>query len=65
MNPSRAPRCTTGRRCIELTPLNSNCDGVAKLSRRGLSGRKIAAELNIPAGSVFSVLKKARDGSLK
>src|SRR5207244_11691149 len=30
---------------------------VAKLSRRGLSGRKIAARLNIPPGSVFAVLK--------
>src|SRR5262249_38368625 len=34
---------------------------VAKLSRRGLSGRKIAAKLNIPAGSVFAVLKQGRD----
>jgi DNA invertase Pin-like site-specific DNA recombinase len=33
---------------------------VAKLSRRGMSGRKIAAELNIPVGSVFAVLRTAR-----
>ena len=33
---------------------------VAKLSRRGLSGRKIAAKLNIPAGSVFAVLKSVK-----
>jgi DNA invertase Pin-like site-specific DNA recombinase len=45
--------------------LDRHIRAVAKLSRRGLSGRKIAAELNIPAGSVFSVLKKARNGSLK
>ncbi len=33
---------------------------VAKLSRRGLSGRKIAAKLKIPAGSVFAVLEKVK-----
>jgi hypothetical protein len=38
---------------------------VGKLSRRGLSGRKIAAELNIPAGSMFALLKKARNGSVR
>src|SRR6266436_8819513 len=32
----------------------------AKLSRQGLSGRKIAAKLKIPAGSVFAVLKKVK-----
>jgi putative DNA-invertase from lambdoid prophage Rac len=32
---------------------------VARLSRRGMSGRKIAAKLNIPVGSVFAVLKQA------
>jgi DNA invertase Pin-like site-specific DNA recombinase len=32
---------------------------VRKLSRRGLSGRKIAARLKIPAGSVFAVMKRA------
>jgi len=40
--------------------LDRHLDSVAKLSRKGLSGRKIAAELNIPAGSVFAVLKRAR-----
>jgi DNA-binding NarL/FixJ family response regulator len=35
-------------------------NAVAKLSRRGLSGRKIAAKLNIPEGSVFAVLKRAK-----
>jgi len=33
---------------------------VAKLSRRGLSGRKIAAKLNIPPGSVFAILKSVK-----
>jgi DNA invertase Pin-like site-specific DNA recombinase len=31
-----------------------------KLSRRGLSGRTIAAKLNIPLGSVFAVLKNVK-----
>lgn len=30
---------------------------VAKLMKRGLSGRRIAAQLNIPAGSIFSVMR--------
>jgi hypothetical protein len=34
---------------------------VAKLRKKGMSGRKIAAKLNIAPGSVFSVLKKAKD----
>ena len=37
--------------------LHRYASAVAKLSRRGLSGRKIAAKLNIPPGSVFAVLK--------
>src|SRR5205823_3495067 len=40
--------------------LDRHVSAVAKLSRRGLSGRKIAARLNIPEGSVFAVLKRAR-----
>ena len=40
--------------------LDRHIDAVAKLNRKGLSGRKIAAKLNIPAGSVFAVLKKAK-----
>jgi DNA invertase Pin-like site-specific DNA recombinase len=32
-------------------------DAVHKLSRRGLSGRKIAAQLKIPAGSVFALMR--------
>jgi len=41
--------------------LDRHLGSVAKLSRKGLSGRKIAAELHIPAGSVFAVLKKVRN----
>ena len=43
--------------------LDRHIDAVAKLSRKGLSGRRIAAELKTPAGSVFAVLKQARNGS--
>jgi hypothetical protein len=32
------------------------------LDRPGMSGRKIAAKLNVPVGSVFAVLKKATNG---
>jgi DNA invertase Pin-like site-specific DNA recombinase len=42
--------------------LDQHVGAVAKLRRKGLSGRKIAARLNIPVGSVFAVLKKARNG---
>src|SRR6266849_735171 len=40
--------------------LDRHVSAAAKLSRRGLSGRKIAAKLNIPAGSVFAVLKNVK-----
>ena len=42
--------------------LDRHVTAVARLSRRGMSGRKIAAQLSIPVGSVFAVLKKARTG---
>jgi DNA invertase Pin-like site-specific DNA recombinase len=42
--------------------LDRHVNAVAKLSRRGLSGRKIAAKLKIPNGSVFAVLKLAKKG---
>jgi DNA invertase Pin-like site-specific DNA recombinase len=45
--------------------LDRHVSAVAKLSRKGLSGRKIAAKLNIPAGSVFSVLKLAKGNGSK
>jgi putative DNA-invertase from lambdoid prophage Rac len=35
---------------------------VTTLRRKGMSGRKIARKLNIPAGSVFAVLKRRRNG---
>jgi DNA invertase Pin-like site-specific DNA recombinase len=40
--------------------LDRHVSAVAKLSRRGLSGRKIAAKLNIPPGSVFAILKSVK-----
>jgi DNA invertase Pin-like site-specific DNA recombinase len=40
--------------------LDRHVGAVAKLSRRGLSGRKIAARLNIPEGSVFEVIRRAK-----
>jgi DNA invertase Pin-like site-specific DNA recombinase len=43
--------------------LDGHIPAVAKLSRRGLSGRKIAAKLNIPPGSVFAVLKSVNGES--
>ena len=45
--------------------LDQHVSAVAKLSRKGLSGRKIAAKLNIPVGSVFSVLKLAKANGSK
>src|SRR5262249_35052722 len=44
--------------------LDQYVNAVAKLRQKGLSGRRIAERLNIPAGSVFVVLKKARNGSI-
>lgn len=41
--------------------LDQHVSAVAKLSKRGMSGRKIAAKLNIAPGSVFAVLKRARN----
>ncbi len=40
--------------------LHRHTSAVAKLSRGGLSGRKIAAKLNIPPGSVFAVLRSVK-----
>ena len=40
--------------------LDQHVAAVTKLRRKGLSGRKIAAKLNIPAGSIFVLLKKGR-----
>jgi putative DNA-invertase from lambdoid prophage Rac len=37
--------------------LDSRRADVAKLMKRGLSGRKIANKLKIPAGSVFAVMR--------
>lgn len=40
--------------------LDRHISSVAKLPRRGLSARKIAAKLKIPKGSVFAILKRAK-----
>src|SRR4030095_8808460 len=40
--------------------LDQHISAVAKLSRRGLSGRRIAAELKIPAGSVSAIVKNVK-----
>jgi DNA invertase Pin-like site-specific DNA recombinase len=53
---ARARGATLGR----PRTLDRHLDAVAKLSRRGLSGRKIAEKLSIPVGSVFSVIKSIR-----
>jgi DNA invertase Pin-like site-specific DNA recombinase len=45
--------------------LDRHVSAVAKLSRDGLSGRKIAAKLNIPEGSVFAVLKRAKSNGIR
>jgi DNA invertase Pin-like site-specific DNA recombinase len=42
--------------------LDRHITAVAKLNRKGLSGRKIAAKLSIPEGSVFAVMKRAKIG---
>lgn len=45
--------------------LDRHISSVVKLRRRGFSGRKIAAKLNIPEGSVFAVLKRAKSNDPK
>jgi DNA invertase Pin-like site-specific DNA recombinase len=40
--------------------LDRHVSAAATLSRKGLSGRKIAAKLNIPEGSIFAVLGRAK-----
>jgi DNA invertase Pin-like site-specific DNA recombinase len=39
--------------------LDKHRDAVRTLMKRGLSGRRIAAELKIPVGSIFSVMRSA------
>jgi DNA invertase Pin-like site-specific DNA recombinase len=41
--------------------LNRHISAVAKLRRRGLSERKIAAELKIPAGSVSAIVRTVKE----
>jgi len=40
--------------------LDRHMHAVAKLSQKGISGRKIAARLSIPEGSVFAVLSRMK-----
>jgi DNA invertase Pin-like site-specific DNA recombinase len=40
--------------------LHKHRTAVARLMDRGMSGRKIAAQLNIPIGSVFAVMREAK-----
>ena len=40
--------------------LDQHVAAVTKLNRKRLSGRKIAAKLNIPEGSIFALLKRVR-----
>jgi len=40
--------------------LDKHRDAVKKLMKRGISGRRIAAKLNIPIGSIFSVMRSAQ-----
>jgi DNA invertase Pin-like site-specific DNA recombinase len=40
--------------------LHEHRDAVKKLMKRGMSGRRIAAKLNIPVGSIFSVMRSVQ-----
>jgi DNA invertase Pin-like site-specific DNA recombinase len=40
--------------------LDQHLGAVTKLREKGLSGRKIAAKLKIPEGSVFAVMRKGQ-----
>jgi protein-disulfide isomerase-like protein with CxxC motif len=40
-------------------------NSVAKLSQKGLSGRRIAAELDILAGPVFAILRRTTSDSIQ
>ena len=42
--------------------LDRHLAAVAKLRRKGLSERKIAAELKIPAGSVSAIVRNVKNG---
>ena len=54
-----------GVRLARRRILDRHVKSVAKLSQKGLSGRRIAAELDIPAGSVFAILKRTRNDSIR
>jgi DNA invertase Pin-like site-specific DNA recombinase len=43
--------------------LDKHHDAVKKLMKRGRSGRRIAAKLHIPVGSIFSVMRSVQRGA--
>lgn len=43
--------------------LHKHRDAVKKLMKRGISGRRIAAKLKIPVGSIFSVMRSAQSSA--
>jgi hypothetical protein len=45
--------------------LDRHLNSVAKLSQKGLSGRRIAAELDILAGPVFAILRRTTSDSIR
>ena len=45
--------------------LDKHRDAVARLSKKGLSGRKIAEQLQLPAGSVFALIRASKQASLR
>jgi len=54
----RSPSARAGRTRQKFFHLHRNA--VAKLMQRGLSGREIATALSIPVGSVFAVMRAAK-----
>jgi DNA invertase Pin-like site-specific DNA recombinase len=52
-----------GARLGRPPTLHKRRDDVARLMARGLSGRKIAAKLRIPPGSIFSVMRATKNNA--
>jgi DNA invertase Pin-like site-specific DNA recombinase len=44
--------------------LHKHRDAVKKLMKRGISGRRIAAKLKIPVGSIFSVMRSVQSNAV-
>jgi DNA invertase Pin-like site-specific DNA recombinase len=49
-----------GARLGRPRTLHEHCGAVKKLMKRGMSGRRIAAKLKIPAGSIFSIMRSVQ-----